>query len=55
MTLILCFKKRKSELLTILSFLLSNRASCLSKQCVFALKSKKFGMVNVVLEASLTS
>jgi hypothetical protein len=42
-------------LLAILSLLLSNLASYLIKQWVFASKDNELGMVNVVLRASLAS
>jgi hypothetical protein len=42
-------ERKKKKLLTTLSFLLSNRASCLSKQRMFASKREKFGVVDVML------
>jgi len=51
----LVLKKKSVSVVTVLSLLLSNQASCFIKQRVFASKGKKFGMVNVVLRASLIS
>jgi hypothetical protein len=49
------FKKKCVSVVTVLSLLLSNWASCPIKQRVFASKDKMFEMTIVVLKASLAS